>query len=167
MRVGCPQVTVTQQKPMDYAALGIKVGALEDDVREVKDSILGLDAKIEKSITSLAHEVRTQLASLASQFNERQRTPWTVLIAATMAIISVLGIFGSQALSPIQSEIKLLKEQIVPRDEIAARSEANNRRIVNLENLADQLQRRRYEETREEMRRLQSEIDYLRRNPAR
>lgn len=157
----------TPPNTMDYAALGIKVEALEGDVREVKNSILGLDAKIEKSITSLAHEVRASNATLSSQFAERQRTPWTVLISGAGFIVAVLGVFGSQALSPIQGDIKTLKEQFVSREEINFRSESNNRRMLSLETLEENLQRRRYEETREEIRRLQGENDYLRRNPAR
>ena len=153
----------TPVKPMDYAALGIKVEALEGDVREVKDSILGLDAKIEKSISSLSHEVRSAIATLSSQFAERQRTPWGVLISAAGFIVLVLGLFGGQALAPLQSDLKSIKEQIVPREEINYRAEVTNRRFRSLEKLADLLMERRYQEFRDDIRKLQEENNYLRR----
>lgn len=143
-------------KPMDYAALGIKVEALEGDVREVKDSIAGLDAKIDKAVTSLAHEVRTAISTLSGQFAERQRTPWGVLISGAGFIVLVLGGFGSQALSPILSDIKSVKTQIVPREEINYRAQVTERRLVSIEADIVRMERQRYDEMREELRDLKA-----------
>lgn len=158
-------------KPMDYAALGIKVESLEGDVREVKDSILGLDAKIEKSISSLAHEVRASITAISNQFTEsqraaadRQRTPWGVLISGAMAIVAVLGIVGSQALTPLQTDIKALKEQIVPREEINFRSEVANRRFSAIEADITRIEQREYDRLQGTIRDLTLENHELRKS---
>jgi hypothetical protein len=144
--------------PMDYSALGVKVEALEADFREVKDSILSLDAKIDKSISSLAHEVRSAITALSGQLTERQRTPWGVLISGAGFIVLVLGIFGGQALSPIQSDIKSIKDEMVPRAEINARSAMTERRFTTMESAVEQIQRRRYDELIRTIERLQNDL---------
>lgn len=145
-------------KPLDYAALGIKVEALEGDVREVKDSILGLDAKIEKSIAGLAHEVRTSLATLSGQFNDRQRTPWAVLISGAGFLVMVLGVYGHQALSPIQAEINNLKAQSVPRAEIEVRTVRASSRFDNLERDVRGLEYDRITDLRRTIEKLEREL---------
>lgn len=155
---------MTQAKPMDYAALGIKVEALEGDVREVKDSLLGLNSKFDNAVTSLSQEFRSAISALSNQFSERQRTPWGVLISGAMALVVVLGIVGSQAMSPLQADLKALKEQIVPREEINYRAEVANRRWTAIEAGIDQIQRRRNDELHDEIRRLQGDLNDARRN---
>lgn len=151
-------------KQFESGALSVKVEAIDNDMREVKDSILGLDAKIEKAVTDLAREVRAAIQSLSTQFTERerafaerQRTPWGVLISAAVAIVGVLGIFGTQALSPIQNDIKSLKEKIVPREEINFRSDTTVKRLEVIEQSVIQTQNRRYEEMQRQIERLQDQ----------
>jgi len=158
---------MTQQNPeapnSDITALSVRVGALEGDIREFGDRLLGLDTKIDKAISGLATEFRASFSAITSQLSERQRTPWAVLISGAGFIVAVLGVFGSQALSPLQSDTKHLKEQIVPREEINYRAEVSNRRFLQIENAVETLQRRAYEEMRDELRELRNENRDLKR----
>lgn len=152
-------------KPMD--ALGIKVETLEGDVREVKDSILGLETKIEKGISDLAREVRASISALSNQFAERQRTPWGVLISGAGFLVAVLGIYGSQALAPIQADVKHVKETMVPRAEVEFRSLVQRERFERVERSIEQIQSRRYDELMKSHEQLQNELRDLRRGQGR
>lgn len=143
--------------PVDPATLQVRVETLDTDLREVKDSILGLDAKIEKAVTDLAREMRAAVASLATQFSERQRTPWGVIYTGIGVLVAVLGFVGGQALAPMQSDIKVLKEQIVPRDEINYRTTVAVQRFETMSRNIDQIQTRRYDELMKQVERLSSE----------
>jgi hypothetical protein len=101
----------------DFATLGVRVGTLETDVHEVNDRLLGLDTKIDKAVTSLAHEFRTSLAALTSQISERNRTPWMTVLGGMGVALSVMTAIGQLSLSPIQSDIQRLKLDVVPRAE--------------------------------------------------
>jgi hypothetical protein len=129
-------------KSLNVAALGVQVESLETDVRDLKDSVVGLDAKIDKAVSSLAHEVRTLVAGLSAQLNDRQRTPWVAIFAGASLAVSVLMLFGSQALSPIQSDIKQLKSDIVPRVELEHRFGA-------VETTVERIRQERYDEQRD------------------
>jgi hypothetical protein len=67
-----------------------------------------------------------------------------------------LGGFGSQALSPILSDIKSVKTQIVPREEINYRAQVTERRLVSIEADIVRMERQRYDEMREELRDLKA-----------
>jgi len=128
-----------------YVALGVRVGAVERDIGEVNDRLLGLDTKIDKGIAGLASEFRSSLSSLTTQLSERNRTPWAVLIAAAGFIVAVLGTVGSQALAPVRDNVKTLQDQIVPREEINYRSTANDKRLSAIEADIRLSEQRRYD----------------------
>lgn len=128
-------MSVGPTQHQSFETLDIQVRGLEGDVRELKDGIAGLDAKIDKSIASLAHEVRSAVASLTNQFTERQRTPWGVLISGAMAIVAVLAIVGNQAISPLNeaqrilaAKVERMEERVVPRVEHQVHWEAEETR---------------------------------------
>lgn len=150
-------------EPIHDHALAIKVDGLDSDMREVKDSILGLDVKIEKAVTDLAREVRAAIESLRTQFADRQRTPWGVLISGAGFTVTVIVLFGSQALSPLQADIKALKEEIVPRKEIDYRAENANRRFQAIELDIRTIETARYNELRERLRDVENENRELKR----
>ncbi len=130
-------------RPID-SAIEVKVEALDSDIRKIEDSILGLDAKIEKSIADFSREVRAAIQTLSTQFTERerawadswekrQRTPWVAIAAIVGVIITILAAFGNQALSPIFAELKEITVQMVPRSELDARRDSMNRRLDLIE----------------------------------
>lgn len=134
-RHGRSNAMKVQEQSNQWAALDIKVDALETDVREVKDSLVGLDAKIEKSVASLAHEFRASITALSNQLSERQRTPWAVIFSGMAVVIGVLGAFGKQSLDPVREDvtslrakIERLEDKIVPRVELQVHWEAQDTR---------------------------------------
>lgn len=155
-------VVAKPTQTQSFETLDIQVKGLEVDVRDLKDSIVGLDAKLDKSIASLAHEVRSAVSALTSQFTERGRTPWAVLIAAAGFGVVLLGGIGLQQIVPIQNDIKSLKDIIVPRAEVTYRSEINTRRFAEISASVELLEQRRYQELREEILNLRKETMSLR-----
>jgi len=136
-------------------ALGVKVEALDSDIREVKDSILGLDVKIENAVSGLSREVRSAVDSLRTQFAERQRTPWVAISGVAAVLVTIAGFIASQALTPLITDIKYLKENSFPREEAVFRYGINNQRLGAVENDIRQIQSRRYDEIMKNLDRLQ------------
>lgn len=124
---------VVQDMKIGNTTLGIKVEALETDVREIKDAVGALDAKVAQEIGNLGHELRDAIGSIASQFTERSKTPWITLISAAGLIVTVMGFIGHQSLDPISADVRELKQQMVPRAEIEVRSKLFDKRIEGIE----------------------------------
>lgn len=143
----------------EVRALQVKVGNIDSDVREINDRILGLDGKIDKAMASLGSEFRSSLTTLGSQLSERNRTPWGTLITAAGFISTTLAFIGSQALFPLQTDIKALKEQIVPREEINYRTKTSQLQLDRLESLANTLANRRYDDMQRQIDRLERQND--------
>lgn len=149
-------------KDIEARELSVKVEGLNDDVREFKDSLLGVEAKIENFIASFSREIRSAITTLSTQLADSKRTPWGTLIGVLSITIIILGGFGTQALYPMQADIKSLKDQIVPREEINFRSKTTIDRLERLNAQVDQIQAHRYDEMVREMTRLQAENAALR-----
>lgn len=147
----------------ETTALGVKVEALDTDIREVKDSILGLDTKIENAVSGLSREVRSAVDSLRTQFAERQRTPWVAVSGVAAVLVTIAGFIASQALSPLGVDIKAIKEVIVPRVEHDYRQAVINERFREIDQKIDQIQTRRYEELMKSHDRIDAELRELKR----
>lgn len=145
----------------EVSALKVKVGNIDADVRDINDRIVGLDQKLDKAVTSLGSEFRSALSSLGGQLTERNRTPWGTLITAAGFISTTLAFIGSQALFPLQNDIKALKEQVVPREELNYRTKTSQSQLDRLESLANTLANRRYEEMQRQIDRLERQNDSL------
>lgn len=142
-----------------FETLDVQVKALEGDVRDIKTSIASLGA-----------EVRQALTNVTSQFAQQQRTPWLTIGSVGALVITILGFMGQQTLNPLQADIKMMKEELVPRvehnyrelaaatrfskieeqlfpkDEALFRYSVNDKRLTNLETLVTKIQDRRYDE---------------------
>jgi hypothetical protein len=105
-----------------FETLDVQVKALEGDVRDIKTSIASLGA-----------EVRQALTNVTSQFASQQRTPWLTIGSVGALVITVLGFMGQQTLNPLQSDIKIVKEELVPRVEHNYREAAASARFSKLE----------------------------------
>ncbi len=142
----------------ELAALDVKVGNLDGDIREINDRLLGLDTKIDKAITSLATEFRSALSSLATQLSERNKTPWAVLISAAAFLVTVLGGIGWQALSPVREEVNDLRSKLVPRAEVEFRHSVNEKRLNQIEADLRDGQRRREDQMQRTIDRLEQQL---------
>jgi hypothetical protein len=135
-----------------FETLDVQVRALEVDVRDIKSSI-----------GKLADEVRSALTGVASQLSQHQRTPWVSIGSIGTILIGVLSFIFSQALSPMLADIRMLKENALPKDEALFRYNMNDRRLNNLEGVAEKIQTRRYEELTKLSDNLRMELMELRR----
>lgn len=129
-----------------FETLDVQVKALEGDVRDIKTRIEGLGS-----------EIRQALANVTQQFAERQRTPWVAVSGVAAVLVTIAGFIASQAISPITSDIKLLKEQSFPKDEALFRYSVNDKRLTQLELDFRVGQQRRYEELTKQIDRLEGD----------
>lgn len=158
-----------------FETLDVQVKALEGDVRDIKTSIASLGA-----------EVRQALTNVTAQFSQQQKTPWLAIGSVGALVITVLAFIGQQTLNPLQSDIKTMKEELVPRvehnyreaaatarfskideqlfpkDEALFRYSVNDKRLTQLEQDFRLSQQRRYDELTKSVDRLESENRALR-----
>lgn len=140
-------------------ALDIRVDALDSEVREVNSRLANLDDKFDRVMTGFGEEFRAAITSLSAQFNERQKTPWGVLISGASVVLSVCVILGGLAVSPVQSRISKLEEDTVPRKEVEFRDRVLYERITELQGDV----KKQFSNERE---RLLAELDGLKRENA-
>ena len=95
----------------DGTALTVKVDSLEGQFKDLKTSVSDLDTKLDKSMASLASEVRNAIAALSNQIAERQKTPWVVIFSGAGVLITLIGVFTAQALTPIQYDVRQLQSR--------------------------------------------------------
>lgn len=150
-------MTARDKEPSSFATLSVEVEGVKADVRDLKDGLVGLRVSVDETMARFITETRATLSGLSDKMSQGRITPWATLIGAMTLGMGVLGAFGHQAISPLVSEIKSIREQMVPREEITFRSEAANRRLTELGNEIRQIQVRRYEELIREIARLQAE----------
>lgn len=151
--------------PISYEALNVEVAGVKRDVAEVKRDVHGLEDKFDRFATNLSSEVRSSIASLGAAFNERTRTPWSTFFGAIAIAGSLLSAFWYQSLDPIKTDIKVVKEQQVPRDEINYRSQTTansldirDKRIDNLDELVTMIIKDRYIDARDKANKLDQRI---------
>jgi hypothetical protein len=135
-----------------FETLDVQVKALEGDVRDIKTSI-----------TNLGAEVRSALSAVTTQFAQQQRTPWVAIGSIGALIIAVLSFIGSQALNPLQADIKSLKDEVVPRVEHNYRQAATDHLFDETTKRIDQIQSRLYDERSKLIDRLENENRELKR----
>jgi hypothetical protein len=95
------------------SALSVKVDGIEADVRDLKGNVDSIDVKLDRAVASLGAEFRLQLGNLSKDIADRQRTPWAVIWTAIGVMLTIVAVFGSQALSPISRDIEALKQNSV------------------------------------------------------
>lgn len=124
---------MTEGRHITMDALETKVGVLDNEVREVNTRLFNLDEKFDKVMTGFAEEFRAAITGLSAQFNERQKTPWGVLISGASVILAISITIGGLGISPIQSRIAKMEEDMVPRKEVEFRDKVAIDRINRLE----------------------------------
>jgi hypothetical protein len=136
------------------AALSTRVDGMEKSVGELKDGLIGLDTKVDRGFAEFGRELRAAVATLTAQLGQQQKPQWVVLISAAGLIVTVLAMFGRQALDPVQSDLVRLNATIgglVPREE-----------FVTVRRRVEEHERRVYEEHRRAIERLEAENNALR-----
>jgi hypothetical protein len=113
------EMAMAEDDAVKVVALDTKVGALDNDVKQINARIGGLETKFDNVANSLAHEFREGLQSLARQISERGSTKWSVVFAGMTVATSVLGLIGSLAWFPISNGLAEVKADIRRADERA------------------------------------------------
>jgi hypothetical protein len=70
--------------------------------------------------------VRASIANVVNLITERQKTPWIAIFSAFAVVLSMSGLIGSLALSPINSDLLYLKNNLVSRTEHETREREAN-----------------------------------------
>lgn len=148
-----------QQEPRSHInvdALDTKVDILDNEIKEVNSRITDFNEKFDRVITSFASEFRASIANLSTQFSERNKTPWGVLISGIGVTLTIVTLIGHQALAPISDTLSIIQRDLVPRKEVEFRHETVERRLTLVESDLKTLHQREYD-------RLQQQLDVLQR----
>lgn len=120
--------------PRSVGAFGVpdaEYGRLEQRVYGIEQSVSALVQQIERDRSELASQMgqdRThfdaRFTALQDSFNERTKTPWSILIAAFSLIVTMMIALGTLAYMPIKSQMEdtkldvaRLAASLVPRVE--------------------------------------------------
>lgn len=142
-----------------YDVLETRQVALEGDIRGLDNRIAALDDKFDKVMTGFAEEFRAAITSLSSQFNERQKTPWGVLLSGASVVLAICITIGSLGLSPIQTRMSKLEEDLIPRKEVEFRDRVLFDRLNELNTMVK-------EQSKQERDRVVAELENLKRENA-
>lgn len=98
----------------DLSALYARVSErVENQGREIGDIRSNMNTgflNLQSAISTLTNDTRSQIANLSNSFNERNKTPWAVLIAAGLFFFTIFSGVGWLAYQPILSATTDLKE---------------------------------------------------------
>lgn len=148
-----------------FETLDVQVKALEGDVRDIKTGMASLGAEIRQALTSVSSQFTQQIAAVTSQVAQQQRTPWASIGSIGGVLILILGFMVFQTITPMQTNISLLQQEIVPRVEHNYRQDTTNRMFDDIARRLDQTQNRKYDDMTKTIDRLESENRELRRKP--
>jgi hypothetical protein len=123
------------------AQLDTKVSSLDSDVKQINIRIDGVYKKIDtvaadqsRDMANFAHEMRAGMEVLSTKFTDKSTPKFGVIFAGLAVAATIAGMIGGLALSPLQSEIALLKHEIVPRTEHDYRNTEYVERFQRVEN---------------------------------
>jgi peptidoglycan hydrolase CwlO-like protein len=160
--------TIPEGKEMDrtdhvnVAALDTRVGVLDNEIREVNVRITGLDEKFDKVMTAFAVEFRAAIAGLSTQFSERNKTPWGILISGAGVVLTMVALLGHQTLSPITENLSMVIQEMVPRKEVEFRYSINDKRLTKIEEELADTRNRELSSLHEQVNALRHENNLLR-----
>jgi hypothetical protein len=145
-----------------FETLDVQVKALEGDVRDIKTGMASLGAEIRQALASVSSQFTQQMSAVTSQVAQQQRTPWGSIGSIGAVLMTVIGFMVFQTITPLQADIKILKEEIVPRVEHNYRQESANRLFDDISKRLEQTQNRKYDDMTKTIDRLESENRELR-----
>lgn len=93
----------------EFAALTQQVAGIENDYRDLKLVVVGLDKKIESTNASLASKIDASNLNLAAKIDARAATPWGAIWAALGVMLAGLTTVGWLALQPRDDQISQLR----------------------------------------------------------
>lgn len=146
----------------ERSTLGVEVEFLKGEIHGVREQVNSLSSKVDTSINALGGEMRTSLAGLAVQLNERAKTPWAVIWPGLAVLVAMIGFIAHQTIDPIQQAIIHMGGEIVPRAEHVVRAEYVDARLEQLEARQKIEDDRRYIERMERIKELEIENRALR-----
>lgn len=102
--------------PRSVGAFGVpdaEYGRLEQRVYGIEQSVSALVQQIERDRSELANQMGqdrshfdARFSALQESFNERSKTPWSILIAAFSLIVTMMIALGTLAYLPIKSQME-------------------------------------------------------------
>ena len=124
--------------PSDLGQVVARVSErVENQGREIGDIRSNMNtgfANTNANFQALSNELRAQTAALNNTIAERNKTPWGVLIAAGVLILSIVGGLGTMAVKPLvdgQYELVQTDKQIIAN--MLTRAEVEYRQLRSAE----------------------------------
>lgn len=120
-----------------FAALEQQVAGIENDHRDLKELVQGTDRKIDRVAVELGRQITDGLGRLTDRLDERNRTPWAVIVAGIGVGVTLCVAIGGLAYAPVWNSIGDLKAEakdaraaIVPRVEYEQRWRMQDRDLA-------------------------------------
>lgn len=156
-----PRSEWTESDAAKLAAMETQMGGFDREIREVNSRVVGLERKVENSIAALAEKLETGLSVLANKISEKGSTNWLVIFTGIGVAVTVAGMIGYQALSPLDVRVNKLETNLVPRVEHDYRQSVENERFKLIEDWAKRLEAQRHNDLSAEIERLRRENSEL------
>lgn len=99
------------------ASLEAKMGATDDNVKQLGVRLTGLESRFEEVASSLAQEFRRGLEGLSQNMSEKGSTKWGVIFSGLGVLLTFVIGLGTLAFIPINTGLNDIKAMIVPRTE--------------------------------------------------
>lgn len=144
------------------AAIDTRVGMMEKELGGMSSRLIDLEDKFDKVMSGFATEFRAALSGLSTQFSERNKTPWGVLLSGGSLLLTVVVVVGGLAFAPLRSELSTLEADHVTRKEIELRYMIGIDRVKLLEDELRRLHDRELEHLHQQIERMHAQSDLLR-----
>lgn len=147
-----------QPEHQTIEGLGVRVGGVEGQIRDLKSEFAGLEKKFDIGMSQLGAELRSSISGLYDRLSMRTQPNLLVLISAFGVLASALTTVGYLALAPVQANVGALQRAIVPREEYDRRAAYVDRRHDDVAAAIEEIRRERYQEQRDTIGLLSAEL---------
>lgn len=97
-------------------ATDARVDAVEKNLNVLRSDLASIDVKVDRGFAEFGRELRSAVGTLSSQIGGQQKTNWPAILTAIGLVVTVLGLFGRQALDPVNSEVARLQARVIEQE---------------------------------------------------
>jgi hypothetical protein len=128
----------SETRQNNFATLGVQVSGLEKDYQELRRAVLGLDTKIESTVSALSSRFDAAIAGINSKLDARSQTPWLAIWAGLGVFITITVAVGGAMYAPLssnQGRLDVAVSSLVNNGVFQRQYDADQARLVS--NLSD------------------------------
>lgn len=100
------------QNSAEYVELRERVHATSNEITGIRQSLEAMGQRFETSLNAIVAKFDTSISALNTKFEDRNKTPWAVIISGLAFIVMLLTAIGSIAYVPIQQGLAEVKHNV-------------------------------------------------------